>query len=423
MPKPSEEQQLLEALYQESFAMDLDALSRKSVKRPLILFFGRPTFSDNTKYLYLATVRANHGAEVRWCAWNKDLLTTLESRGLPVFDLGADVAKTLSLLMEASVAVFCENPNSAFGSNRVFLGAIAGARKVQLWHGISVKHLDLMLTPFLDLRDRGFRNAIRMAVEVDALLSTASSLDAFWVRAFGAARLVRAGQPRNEVIVREPTELEWIGAELPPDQAMLLQSGTRTRVLVVPTWQRGEEMFISSKAFNERMAAWAKANRAVVFVKSHPFLQERERPSDIPGLVYFVHGGTDIYPWMSRFDALITDYSSIMFDFLLTNKPVLTYDTRTQVTYGFEPDWSLVPNVPFRYSFTQASLETTLARALTDHPLASSQRAMIAQLYETPSVEANQRLVQFISDESTAAVSRAYDVVHPQERRGLALSA
>jgi CDP-glycerol glycerophosphotransferase len=423
MPKPSEEQQLLDLLYQESFAIDLEGLSQKSVKRPLILFFGRPTFSDNTKYLYLATVRANPGAEVRWCSWNKELLATLASRGLPVFDLGADVAKTLATLMDASVAVFCENPNSAFGGNRIFLGAIAGARKVQLWHGISVKHLDLMLTPFLDLRDRGFRNAIRMAVEVDAFLSTSSSLDAFWVRAFGASRLVRAGQPRNEVIVREPTELEWIGAELPPDQAMLLQSGTRTRLLVVPTWQRGEEMFISSPAFYQRLAEWAKANRAVAFVKSHPFLQERERPADIPGLVYHLHGGTDIYPWMSKFDALITDYSSIMFDFLLTNKPVLTYDTRTQVSYGFEPDWSLVPDVPFRYAFSQASFETVLARALTDHPMAASQRAMIARLYETPSIEANQRLVQFLHDESATVVARPYDVVHPQERRGLALSA
>jgi CDP-glycerol glycerophosphotransferase len=39
--------------------------------------------------------------------------------------------------------------------------------------------------------------------------------------------------------------------------------------------------------------------------------------------LYLLDPGTDVYPWLNRFDALVTDYSSIMFDFLLTGRPVL----------------------------------------------------------------------------------------------------
>src|SRR5205085_105156 len=53
-------------------------LSQRTLKRPLVLFFGRPTFADNTKYLYLAALKANTGCEVIWCGFNKPLLTQLK---------------------------------------------------------------------------------------------------------------------------------------------------------------------------------------------------------------------------------------------------------------------------------------------------------------------------------------------------------
>ncbi len=406
--KPTPEDELLFHDYAE--------LSQKVVKRPLILFFGRPTFSDNTKYLFLATVQAATDCEVIWCSFSQPLLAQLAAHGLPCFDMSADLRKTCNLFLEASVVVFCENLAAALGWSTVLAGALAGAQRFQLWHGVSVKHLSLMLMPHLDLNDAQFRRQLRFASRVEYVLSTSSQLDAFWVRVFGCPNLVRAGQPRNEVIVREPTAREMIGAELPAKQAELLRSSAKKKFLLVPTWQRGKvQIHISTPAFYTQLARWAAANDSVVFVKSHPFLLHSGVPENIDHRVFFLGAGVDVYPWMAKFDALITDYSSIMFDFLLTHKPIFTYNTRTQVAYGFEPDYSLIPEGDFRYEFNADTFESVVAKNLGAHPLHADQKKLSAQLFETPAADACAQLVPFLTTLSQNVVDKNFTVTTPQK--------
>ena len=392
---------------------DLSELSRKTTKQGRVLFFGRPTFSDNTKYLYLAALRSCPGYEVIWCSWSKALMAQLTEHGLPCFDLTADMRASMNLLMSASVAVFCENPNAALGRSSVLSGCLAGAQKIQLWHGVSVKQLDLLLIPHLDLCQVEFRDAIKFATRVDHFLSTSSELDDFWVRAFGCMSLVRAGQPRSEVLLREPFPDEMIGAELEPEHEALL-NGDKRKFLLVPTWQRAEAMYISTQAFADRMALWAEATNSVVFVKLHPFLAQGLQARSSSESVVFLDGGVDIYPWMSKFDALITDYSSIMFDFLITNKPIFTFDTQTQVSYGFEPDYSLIPDVAFRYPFNADNFEAVVEANIFAHPLASSQRELQARIFETAPEAAISQLLELIDACNAAALERSVTVIYPQ---------
>jgi CDP-glycerol glycerophosphotransferase (TagB/SpsB family) len=248
---------------------------------------------------------------------------------------------------------------------------------------------------------------------VDYFLSTSSQFDAFWIRAFGCTNLVRAGQPRNEAIVRPPTEQEMIGAELPPEQEAILRSSVKRKLLLTPTWQRGAPIHISTPQFYQSLARWAASNNAVVFVKQHPFLQRSGRPADIGSEVFFLGAGVDVYPWMAHFDAMITDYSSIMFDFLLLNRPIFTFNTRTEVAYGFEPDYSLIPEGAFRYEFDATNFVDVLNQNLAAHPLAEAQRALCAQMYETRPADAAAQLVQLVRDCSQHTVDKNYTLTTP----------
>jgi CDP-ribitol ribitolphosphotransferase len=63
--------------------------------------------------------------------------------------------------------------------------------------------------------------------------------------------------------------------------------------------------------------------------------------------IYFSQGDMDKYPIMHKFDALITDYSSLAIDFLFMNKPVILFaydlDTFTKEMGVYDELWSLMP--------------------------------------------------------------------------------
>jgi CDP-glycerol glycerophosphotransferase (TagB/SpsB family) len=212
------------------------------------------------------------------------------------------------------------------------------------------------------------------------------------------------------VLLREATLHERIGAVLPPSAQTLLDDPMTRCVLVAPTWKRGQGQFTSTAAFHDRLAAWAAATNTVVFIKAHPFMTGAQTPATIPGRLQVIDASVDIYPSLSRFDALITDHSSIMFDFLLTGKPIFTYEAAIQA-HAFEPDWTLVPDTPFRYAFDETSMESVLTANMTVHPLSASQAVLASQLYETDPLTASADLLRVIEACHAAALDRPVDVV------------
>ena len=379
---------------------DFRDLSLKVRKRPLVLFFGRPTFSDNTKYLFLSCIQTSPGFEVMWCTWDKALHETLRHHQLPSILMSENIKDTVDLLLEAAAAVFCENTASAYMALPVVKGCLEGAKKIQLWHGISVKHLDLMLTRKMNLLDRNLRQNTIGATDFDFIASSSAALDPFWYRAFGSRNILRVGQPRNEVLVRNADDNEFIGAILSPEEQEPFAAGA-PKFLIAPTWQRNKPLWTSSDQFYGALETIGLQSNCYFYIKQHPFLANRPGSNQSTQKyrhVIFMSPSIDIYPWMRHFSALITDYSSIMFDFLLTGKPVLTYSIPASQRLSFEPDYSLVPDIAFSYAFDEESFAPILAHALNEHPMRDKQRAMCDALYETDPSESCNKLNRFLEE-------------------------
>jgi len=375
---------------QQSAADYLAQISRKNTKQPRILFFDREAFADNSKYLYLHMLKHYPQFEIIWCSYTPGVINDLKRAGLPYHDINHATPETLSLMLEAAIAIFCVNPWQSLGAQPIYAACLEGAKHVQLWHGVSVKHLQLSLISHLDMSEAGHILPMSWATRADYVLSTAPYFDAFWAKTFGCQQLLRGAFPRNEVITRTPMPEEMTGAMLPPAAQQAMQQPGR-KIFLAPTWQRNKATSLTSSSFMLKLMRYALHHNINVFVKTHPY--HKGDNVFASGKVANLHSlpmELDIYPWLNHFDVLITDYSSIMFDYLLTGKPVLTLDIPAGKHHNFEPDYRLVPgNDNWRYRFTPDNLVEVLHSALHQDDKQFARQEMLAQIFACDSSQAN----------------------------------
>ncbi|MBF7978475.1 MULTISPECIES: CDP-glycerol glycerophosphotransferase family protein [Rahnella] len=373
------------------FGTMMKAVSERTPKRRTVLFFGRETFCDNSKYLFLHMVERCKDAEVIWVSTETHLIERLRENQLPCFDLTENYDRSVDLLLHAAVAVFCVNPSQSLVGNLPLFSCLSGAVHIQLWHGVSVKKLLLQLLPYLSTQDETFLRPVSWATRADYVLSTSPELDVYWHHVFGARTLLRGGYPRNDVIRRPATAGEMIDAVM-PESAQKALASSRRKVLLVPTWQRGKNTVLSDAKFLVRLMTYARKHDLEIFYKVHPLYVYQAQPAGKQvDHLHILHAGVDVYPYLSQFDALITDYSSIMFDFLLTGKPVLTLDIRHGDHQLFEPDYSLLPgDEDFRYLFTLDNLGEILSEALNADTKQAGRQALAGRLF--PECEASPAL-------------------------------
>ncbi|TCC65226.1 hypothetical protein EY920_18415 [Citrobacter braakii] len=371
---------------------------KKTKNKKRILFFDRDAFADNTKYLYLHMVK-NPQLECIWCTWNEAVYDMLQKHHLPVHLLGKNNDETINLLLEAQIAIFCVNPHHSLHRNWSYFACLEGAKHIQLWHGISVKNLLLQLTPYFSMTDLGFSTSLAWASRTDYVLSTAEVLNPYWREVFGCDNIINASYPRNEVLLRNVTPLELLGSKI-DTRTMKAIASKRKKIFIAPTWQRFDNTEILSKEMLTQLLLYTSKNNIDVFIKTHPY---RAVNFDSNALkinnFYFIDADVDVYPFLNRFDALITDYSSIMFDFLLTKKPILTLDIAPGEHANFEPNYALLPiNNKFRYTFTKDNITSVLYKALFKDDKAVERELAVSRLFPNDSTNACQQMEMLIID-------------------------
>jgi len=201
-----------------------------------------------------------------------------------------------------------------------------GAFVVQLWHGIPLKLIQLDSPATLSLgipgaaRLRGLlRRFYRRGFAGISLMPAASELAAGRLRtAFGlpAPRVVVTGDPRDDVLARAtPARAELF------TRLQLADAGQHT-ILFAPTWRDGEpDPGAPSPAEWADIAAYLERSGSLLIVRPHHLsvgdyaagLTASDRVRMLGADLQ-----TDITPLLPAFDMLITDYSSIAFDYSLT---------------------------------------------------------------------------------------------------------
>jgi CDP-glycerol glycerophosphotransferase len=198
---------------------------------------------------------------------------------------------------------------------------------LQTWHGTPLKRIgfDIGRPQFAS----GSAYFDRLAGDVakwDLLLSQNPFSTAIMRRAFRYdGEICESGYPRNDVLSR--------GGERAAQIRELLRVPYGKRVvLYAPTW-RDNQFYASGRyRFDLRLdldRAWqALGADHVILVRGHHHLANDVPTGSRPGFVVNVTAYPDIAELFLISDVLITDYSSVMFDFATTGRPMLffTYD-------------------------------------------------------------------------------------------------
>jgi len=95
-------------------------------------------------------------------------------------------------------------------------------------------------------------------------------------------------------------------------------------VVYMPTFRDTGGTFLADKALDiPLLNAFCKKHKIFFLAKFHPSMGISVEGSLEAFAVY--DSAQDIYPFLPLADALITDYSSIYFDFMLIDKPLIFY--------------------------------------------------------------------------------------------------
>ncbi|MDN5358872.1 MAG: hypothetical protein PWP76_715 [Candidatus Diapherotrites archaeon] len=291
-------------------------------------------FSDNSKYLYLYVNKHVPGVRAVWISSNKELVRVLRQKGFEAYykwSIGGMVVAT-----RAGVWFFtCSSEDiNCWLSN--------GALLVNLWHGIPLKKIEYdakkgISLLFVLLRKHTLTRVLHhilypMVYESVRypkyyVLATSPDLSKFFSSAFRVppSRVIVSEYPRCKVFFEDlPGQIIGVDRGIYDLVSSAKNSGTRV-IVYAPTFRDdgSDERVLRMVDWHDLDELLEREN-AVLLIKPHVFSSLQKIPGDLHR-IHLVNPRSDLYPILKHADALITDYSSIYFDFLLLDRPIVFF--------------------------------------------------------------------------------------------------
>ncbi|MEH7075093.1 CDP-glycerol glycerophosphotransferase family protein [Neobacillus drentensis] len=196
---------------------------------------------------------------------------------------------------------------------------------INTWHGTPLKSMgfDIPGNPAHS------QNVVRNFLSADYLLSpndhtTKMFLDSYKLNGLYNGAIIQEGYPRIDLTYQTvPEEFKAILTQLGLDVDKNKQT-----ILYAPTW-KGTNVSKAKNDMFQLISEMTYLRKRVgseynLLIKVHPFLYEQAKKfTELKEIL--IPDFVDTNELLSVVDLLITDYSSIFFDYLVTNKPILFY--------------------------------------------------------------------------------------------------
>lgn len=286
-------------------------------------------FVDNSKYFYInnhAQLKEKHGVRLIWLAHQK-------AHAQDILDAGfIDVVekKTLRGVFYSIIS----KVNISSGGFDDFYTAISGsAFHACLWHGVGIKNMGFKSTtgPVVFKINSRFGKIIYPLIyrKYDLFLSTSPLMTDHFSECFALSKnkLCIDIYPRCAPLKMSKSNLaDFIEKHEPSRTKNLTDVFLKYKNIFIymPTWRDINPDFLLNSSIDwVGINAVLKSNNYLLLLKPHP-------ASNVLGLQEFsnillLDSRQDIYPILPYTDCLITDYSSIYFDYLVCDKNIALF--------------------------------------------------------------------------------------------------
>lgn len=319
-------------------------------------------FVDNSKYLYLHAVEERTNVRAVWLSRNETVVETLQSQGYEAYHTHS--IRGIYANLRASVAFVSHSTRD------VNMWCSGGTTVVGLWHGIMLKQVEWdahrqLDNPMLGLIERG---KYRLFKQFDWLTVTSEAMVEPFAsgRGMDPSRVVVTGYPRNDRLTGVfPDGTISSDVETGTD---IYETTTKRHeesnvLLYAPTFHEETGQHVSEQLDLSALDALLAEIDAYLILKPHP--RDQIDVDEELSRITSMSPTLDVYPLLPSVDVLITDYSSLYFDYLLLDRPVVFYPyDREQYssTRGFNLDYDDVTPGPVVREFDEllSSIETVL---------------------------------------------------------------
>ena len=290
----------------------------------------RGSFADNAKYLFIYSVE-NGDKDIRyiWLSTSRATVRKVRSLGLPAYwVLGprgvwhALTSKYWFFNSYTSDIMFCLS---------------GGACCINLWHGVGLKRTEFNTVsgPLADRYSKKNKYDVFCHPESfrrpDWLLTSTPFQTSMFAKAFRLpeSKCLELGYPRNWILnADEKARSEYVDRYEPASTRQFIDSikGRYEKVYVyMPTWRDSQRTVFTQSMDLERLNGILAARNSLLILKPHANVILTDTLGSLSNIV-LADPKSDIYPILPYAHVLITDYSSILYDWLLMEgKDVILY--------------------------------------------------------------------------------------------------
>lgn len=275
-------------------------------------------FVDNAKYLFIDTFERKE-IKCYWIAPDSKTVKFIRQKGLPAFHKYS--LPGLFHCLTAYVYIF------TYHSKDINYWTSAHAKKINLWHGVGIKSGD------------GGKNNKGIDVNANLLthillphlfekntlfLSTSPLMNQHFQHMFSLDNqtIFESIYPRCVFLQNSIDKIEAFVQTYESEEInnLIQQIKKFDRVILyMPTWRGNfKDDFIAEAGFDfKRLNQMLKAKNQLFILKLHPAVKYCKEAYQSLDSVMFLDKHLDIYPFLPFTDVLITDYSSVYYDYLL----------------------------------------------------------------------------------------------------------